>query len=852
MALSERDVAPSVADRARLVRRPSVNGTDMLRRSLLAFGVVLCCLIAVLNAWNLAESRRGVLEAAHHSALDTVKLIAEHTARSLDTVDLVLRSFAVTYPEYGLAPADARGRLEELLVKLPQVVSFRVVDAEGEVRVTAGPTSDLPNHISSYAYWRQHQEASTTTLSVGAPRVAGDRWTIPVSRRINLPNGEFGGIVVANLDGRYFRDLYRHSSNLHTTSLGLWRSDGLLLARYPGAGMEVGRTIFRFEETAQLFDGPRALELPELPDGRMRILGLSPVPELPLAVTVSVDRELLLANWRRSAWRNLMVMVTALVVILAGVWFLSVQIRRAQRAAAQREAAVEGSLHGYYFLHSLRDDAGKIIDFTIADMNRRAEQMMTKPRSHWIGRRLCEAVPIDRTRRLVEHYRTVVETQQPFEMEFPLEAPEIKSKWMRIQALPLEDGVVVAARDITDDKCEELARQLAERRLLDIAETVPGMVYQFVLRANGQRTFSFVSSGVRDLYGQEPEEVERDAAILLDRIVPDDLEHFEESIQRSAETLSPWQCDYRIFRDGTLRWLRGRARPQRRADGAVVWNGVVIDITEERKLQDETLEAREEAELANRAKSHFLANMSHELRTPLNAVIGFSDALQQGIGGALNERQGEYIGHVQAAGRHLLGIIDDLLDLAKIEAGQAELKETLFSPQQSIASAVALMSARAASKRLSLEVEDFPDAPTIRGDARRFKQVLLNLLSNAVKFTPEDGHVKIGAKVRSDGWLSVWVADTGIGMQPADVAVALRPFGQVRDSFVRGEGGTGLGLPLSQQLLELHGGRLAIDSEPNEGTVVSALLPPERLLVHGAAAVGSDGGPGEKQQTATS
>ncbi|WP_119166459.1 ATP-binding protein [Algihabitans albus] len=831
MALSGRDVAPTVAGRADLERRPALNGTEMPRRSLLAFGIVLCLLLAGLNAWNLVESRRVVLETARSSTLDTVKLIAEHTARSLDTVDLVLRSFAVTYPRYGSTPTDARGRLEELLVKLPQVVSFRVIDAEGQVRVAAGPTASLPHQVSSYAYWRHHKDEPRGSLSIGEPRVAGDQWSIPVSRRIDLPNGDFGGIVVANLDGRYFHDLYRRSSNLHTTSLGLWRSDGLLLARFPGSGAQVGQTMFPFEVNADLFEEPRALEGPSAWDGRMRIVGLGPVPDLPLAVTVSIDRGQSLADWRRGVWRDLLVMVTALAIILGGVWLLSVQIRRAQRATAQREAAVEGSLHGYYFLRSLRDDTGKIIDFTIADMNRRAEQMMTKPRAHWIGRRLCEAVPINRTHGLVEHYKQVVETQQPFEMELPLESPDVKPKWMRIQALPLEDGVVVAARDITDDKCEELARQLAERRLSDIAETVPGMVYQFVLWPNGQKTFSFVSSGVRDLYGCEPEDAERDAAVLLNEVVPDDLERFDESILCSAETLTPWQCDYRILRDGAVRWLRGRARPQRRADGAVVWNGVVIDITEERKLQDETLEAREEAELANRAKSNFLANMSHELRTPLNAVIGFSDALQQGFGGTLNERQTEYIGHVQAAGRHLLGIIGDLLDLAKIEAGQADLKETLFSPLDVVASAVALISARAASKQLSLDIDDLSDLPTVRGDARRFKQVLLNLLSNAVKFTPDGGRVRIGAELQSDGWLRFWVDDNGLGMHPADVEVALRPFGQVRDSFVRGEGGTGLGLPLSQQLLELHGGRLTIDSRPGEGTVVSALLPPERLLL---------------------
>ncbi|MGP1255317.1 MAG: ATP-binding protein [Kiloniellales bacterium] len=830
MAQFSRKALPIEVGKGGMSHFGDAGGKPKPRRSLVVFGVVLCLLLAVLNAWDLTESRRTVLETARGDALDTVKLIAEHTARSLDTVDIVLRSFAVTLPDSDTMPSDARSRLEDLLVELPQVRSFRVVDAAGQVKIAAGPTDDLPDQVSSFAYWQHHREAPTGSLSVGAPRANGEGWTIPVSRRITLAGGVFGGIVVANLDGRYFHNLYSRSSSQHTTALGLWRSDGLLLARFPAQEAQVGQTRLPDHDIARLAEGLRVTEGMSPVDGRMRIVGLGPVTDLPLVVTVAIDREALLADWRLSAWRGLLLMLIAFAVVFAGVWLLSVQIRRTQRAAAQREAAVEGSLHGYYFLRSLRDKGGEIVDFLIVDMNRRAEQMMTKPREHWIGRRLCEAVPINRTHGLVERYKQVVETQQPFELEFPLEAPEVKPKWMRIQALPLEDGVVVAARDITDSKCEELARQLAERRLSDIAETVPGMVYQFVQQPQGKTAYTFVSSGVQDLYGLTPEEVERDAPALWNLVAPDDVPRLERSLQRSAQTLKPWECDYRILRDGGVRWLRGRARPHPRGDGAIVWNGVLIDVTEERKLQEAALEARQEAELANRAKSDFLANMSHELRTPLNAVIGFSEALQQGLGGKLTERQAEYLGHIQLAGTHLLGIIGDLLDLAKIEAGQAELKETLFSIQEIAASAATLVSSRAAGKQLTLEMADFSNLPTVRGDARRIKQVLLNLLSNAVKFTPEGGKLSIGAQLQPDGWLRVCIGDSGPGMRPEEIEIALRPFGQIRESFVRGEGGTGLGLPLSQQLLELHGGRLEIDSHPGQGTLTCALLPPERLL----------------------
>ncbi len=817
------------------VSRPTVRRwTRLPRRGLVVFGLLLGGTLVGLLLWDALVSRNALLEQARTDAVDRAELIAEHTARSLDTVDIVLQTFAATVPDSTIsgAPGEARDRLEHLLVELPQVRSFRVVDAHGRVVVSVGPTDGLPDRLRHQDYLTAHRDDSRQRLSIGLPYVNGDGWTIPVSRRISLADGSFGGVVVANLEGRYFAALYAQSSPQETTSLALWRSDGVLLARHPVASAELGQRLLPETELVSLSQDFTMIEGVSPIDGRARIASLGPVPGLDKAVTVAVDRDALLAQWRRGTFRRGAAVVLVLALMATGLWVLRRQMADAQAATAQREAAVESSLHAYFFLRSLRDDSGEIVDFVFEDMNRRGEEILTHPRSHWIGQRLCEAIPVNRTDGFFERYKRVVETGEPFELEFEIDSPDVKAKWMRIQAVPLGDGLVIAANDVTQDKAEELARRAAERKLSDIAATVPGMVYQFVMRPDGEMSLNFVSQGVRDLYGLEPEAAEGDAQTLISFMVPEDVPPLIAGVRRSFEKNTPWDADYRILKAGQVRWLRGKSRPERQPDGSTVWNGVVIDVTAEKTATEAMAQARLDAEEANRAKSAFLANMSHELRTPLNAIIGFSQALQHGLGGPVTERQGEYLDHVQAAGRHLLGIIDDVLDLSKIEAGQEELTESFFGLDEVVAGALALVEARAAQKRIAIECADLAGLPVVRGDARRIKQVLLNLLSNAVKFTPAAGQVRLCAAVEPDGALRIAVHDSGPGMTEDEREVALRPFGQAGDPFVRTEGGTGLGLPLSARLLEMHGGRLEIDCRPGEGAHVSALLPADRLL-HG-------------------
>jgi signal transduction histidine kinase len=235
------------------------------------------------------------------------------------------------------------------------------------------------------------------------------------------------------------------------------------------------------------------------------------------------------------------------------------------------------------------------------------------------------------------------------------------------------------------------------------------------------------------------------------------------------------------------------------------------------------------AEAANRAKTEFLANMSHELRTPLNAIIGFSHLMAE-RGHRISPQQiSAYAHDIHNAGQHLLTEVNRILDLAKIEAGRAELQEEWFDMPEAVATAASFVRPQSESAGLTLTLDIAPGLPALYGDHQYFKQILINLLSNAVKFTPRGGSVTLTAKIEADGWLDISVADTGIGIAEDDLWKALMPFAQVSSELSRRYEGTGLGLPLSKGFVELHGGTLDIDSEKGRGTKVTVRFPPDRM-----------------------
>jgi len=313
------------------------------------------------------------------------------------------------------------------------------------------------------------------------------------------------------------------------------------------------------------------------------------------------------------------------------------------------------------------------------------------------------------------------------------------------------------------------------------------------------------------------------------------LRYFIESAGTPPDQLEARLAERLVELEGEPRPLLDRHRP----DGRVIerrrrvmpFGGSVItygDVTARKRGEAALQRAKEDAEIASRSKTEFLANMSHELRTPLNAIIGFSDIMVRELFGPIGQqRYAEYARDIHDSGQHLLSLINDVLDIAKIEVNKVELAEELVDVPEVIDSCLRLMRDRAIAAGVTIEVAMPERLPDLNADDRRLKQILLNLVSNAVKFTPPGGKVIIRVEADDTGFRFV-VADTGIGIAKADIATALTPFGQIDSSLSRRYEGTGLGLPLARSMAELHGGRLDIESEPGSGTTVTVSLPASR------------------------
>ena len=234
-----------------------------------------------------------------------------------------------------------------------------------------------------------------------------------------------------------------------------------------------------------------------------------------------------------------------------------------------------------------------------------------------------------------------------------------------------------------------------------------------------------------------------------------------------------------------------------------------------------------QAEAANKTKSEFLANMSHELRTPLNAILGFSEMMSHKIFGELGvEKYEEYVNHIHGSGEHLLDIINDILDLSKVESGRLVIHASEIDLQKMFEDTRTVLMPRAKERGVSIGLHIDDDVPQLKADKRLIKQILLNLLSNGVKFTEAGGRVNLIGHKCQDNSIQIEVIDTGVGMTPEELEVALTPFGQAGTTMTRAHEGTGLGLPLVKSLVELHGGELFIRSKKNIGTTVQILLPP--------------------------
>lgn len=342
----------------------------------------------------------------------------------------------------------------------------------------------------------------------------------------------------------------------------------------------------------------------------------------------------------------------------------------------------------------------------------------------------------------------------------------------------------------------------------------------------------FFNAAAEEIFGYTEEEVVgSNVAILMPAELDDDRPHFATKYLSSGQP---------IILSGGSREVVGRrfdggefpldlAISEMSASGHGSYVVVVRDVTQRQQLRDDLVTAKQEAERASQAKSDFLASMSHEIRTPLNAMVGFADLLGREIFGPLSEGQREYLTHIQDAGEMLQGIISGVLDLSSIELGKYEFHPQPVEMVKVLARAMTMATAQSYAFGVESSFDVPERLPPVLADSAALEQIVLNILSNAFKFTAPGGKVRVRLRADPVRGMTLRVSDSGIGMRTADIGRAMEMFAQLDSGFRRRFGGTGIGLPLSRQLVELHGGSLGISSRPGKGTVVTVKLPPGRV-----------------------
>ncbi|MAG95427.1 MAG: hypothetical protein CMM08_01885 [Rhodospirillaceae bacterium] len=503
-----------------------------------------------------------------------------------------------------------------------------------------------------------------------------------------------------------------------------------------------------------------------------------------------------------------------------------------EQTLRQREAELNAIFDHAPIVVTLKDRHGRMLR-----ANQRMCDNLGRSEAEILGMTSYELFPADVAERIIESERRVLAEGAPVQEIITVPTVAGEREFLQVKfpvALGSGDaiGIGLVATDITERRAAERDRAETEQRLSRILQMTPDAI---IVIGTDQHIQVF-NRGAERVFGYAAEEV---IGRSFETLIPEPLRtvHRRHVTDFVADSVDAKYMSERSEISGLRK--SGEVFPalasisKLRLKGDLVYTVMLHDATERKRAEQEVIRAKEAAEIADRAKSEFLANMSHELRTPLNAILGFAQMIQaQTIGPDQGERYIQYAKDIYVSGSFLLAIINDILDLSKIEAGKVTLDERDLDIAEIVESAVRLVRARAGDGELGLTVDVFvePAGKRLRADERIVRQMLLNLLSNAIKFTPAGGSVQLSARCREDGGMAFCVDDSGIGMTPEDITVALSSFGQVEGVLTRSAEGTGLGLPLVASLAELHDGSLELESQPGQGTRATINFPDYRLV----------------------
>jgi len=477
----------------------------------------------------------------------------------------------------------------------------------------------------------------------------------------------------------------------------------------------------------------------------------------------------------------------------------------------QTEHLLEHMSDGYFLLDS---------DWKFSDINDRG-RLILEASEEPLGRNIWDVFPDSVGTDYQVHYEKAVQTQQP--VKFEVHSPRLE-KWFEVRAIPLPKvGLSVFFNDITSRKHQEDLQAAAAERLEMALEASQLGMWEWVV---GEKRLSF-SDRALWIFGLNPDNHHGNFfSDFLRFIHPEDLKILQEATQTCISSQAPHQVEFRIvWPDGSVHWVqcRGRTIYDSASQLPLRMLGTVIDITARKKHQDDLQKALSEAKSASDLKSAFLANMSHEIRTPLGAILGFAEILADP--GTTENDRGQFASIIERNGRILSRLIDDILDLSKVESGHLQLENVSFSLRKTIEAFWPTPQLSAASKSLPLELSIDPQtSDQIMGDPTRWTQILLNLLQNAIKFT-ERGQVRLDV-FEAENRIHFQITDTGIGISAEQKAQLFFAFRQADESITRRYGGTGLGLALSKKLAHLLGGDIQLlESQLGSGSRFLVTLP---------------------------
>ncbi|RED53840.1 PAS-domain containing protein [Aestuariispira insulae] len=395
---------------------------------------------------------------------------------------------------------------------------------------------------------------------------------------------------------------------------------------------------------------------------------------------------------------------------------------------------------------------------------------------------------------------------------------------IEISGNPLEcGGFITTYKDVSDRRSALALKEM----LGDIVDKSLNEIYVF-----DARTYRFVevNHGARRNLGYDLQSLKRMTPLeIMPEMQRQDFDFLLEPLQHRRQEKQTFETVQQRS-NGSLYDVEVHLQMMN-VDGKPVFVAIMQDITARKRAERETIRSRDDALLANRSKSEFLANMSHELRTPLNAILGFSEAMRDCLlGPHSNPKYQDYAASIHQSGALLLGIINDILDVSKIESGNMELEECPVCLNETVFSSLAMIQGRAKDKRIKLITQTCDSLPLVLADERRMKQIIINLLSNAVKFTGIDGEIRVTTGTGPNGATIISVQDNGIGIPPDKQSTIFQPFTKVETSSAREHEGIGLGLSIVKAMIEQHGGRIDLKSSLGQGTVVTVSLPAERSL----------------------